>query len=74
MPPITAYDEVLNGIQKLSPEEQTRLLEELAALVRTRGGAQKRRTLLELQGLVKEVWKGIDIQEYLDRERHSWNG
>lgn len=74
MPSITAYDEVLNGIQKLSPEEQTRLLEELAAQVGARGGAQKRRNLLELQGLGKEVWKGVDVQEYLDRERRSWNG
>lgn len=74
MPSITAYDEVLNGIQKLSPEEQTRLLEELALRVRARGGVQKRRNLLELQGLGKEIWKGVDVQEYLDQERRSWTG
>lgn len=74
MPSISTYDEILNSIHTLSPEEQVRLLEELAARVRAQGGAQKRRTLLELQGLGKEVWKGIDVQEYLDRERLSWNG
>ena len=74
MPSITAYNEVLNDIQKLSPEEQTRLLEDLAARVRARGGAQKRRTLLELQGLGKEIWNGMDVQEYLDKERRSWSG
>lgn len=74
MASISAYDETLNCIQKLSPEEQGRLLEELVARVRAQGGAQKRRNLLELQGLGKEIWKGIDAQEYLDRERTSWNG
>jgi hypothetical protein len=29
---------------------------------------------LDLQGLGKEIWKGIDAQEYVDRERASWNG
>lgn len=74
MPSIGTYDEILSSIHTLSPEEQVRLLEELAARIRARGRVQKRMSLLELQGLGKEVWKGIDAQEYLDRERTSWNG
>lgn len=25
-----------------------------------------------LQGLHGEIWKGIDVQEYLNRERNAW--
>ena len=31
-------------------------------------------SILELQGLGKKIWKGIDGQEYVNRERASWNG
>ena len=30
--------------------------------------------LMELQGLGKEVWAGIDAQAYVDRERSAWAG
>ncbi len=25
-----------------------------------------------LQGLHSEIWKGVDVQKYLDEERESW--
>ena len=50
------------------------LLEELAALVRRQVTTRAWRSILELQGLGKEIWRGIDAQEYVDRERASWNG
>ncbi len=70
------YGELLVRIQRLDPAEQLRLLEELAALVRSRMASQpqSRRSILELQGLGKEIWQDIDAQEYIDRERASWDG
>lgn len=70
----TAYYEVLSRVQRLTPADQLRLLEELAALVRRQVTTRARRSILELQGLGKEIWQGIDAQEYVDRERTSWNG
>ncbi|MCH7712830.1 MAG: hypothetical protein IIC99_04310 [Chloroflexi bacterium] len=32
------------------------------------------RGILRLQGLGKEIWAGIDAQEYVDHERASWAG
>lgn len=26
----------------------------------------------ELRGLGREVWEGVDVQDYLDRERDGW--
>jgi len=28
---------------------------------------------LELEGLGAEIWKGIDAQEYVMKERESWD-
>ncbi|MGB2727469.1 MAG: hypothetical protein WBD09_03195 [Halobacteriota archaeon] len=68
------YGELLVRIQRLDPAEQLRLLEELVALVRCRMASQPRRSILELQGLGKEIWQGVDAQKYIDRERASWDG
>jgi AbrB family looped-hinge helix DNA binding protein len=26
----------------------------------------------ELKGLYREIWEGVDIQDYIDQERDSW--
>jgi hypothetical protein len=76
----TTYQEVLNQIlsqvQDLQPDDQLRLLEELAALVRQQITASEEplHSFLELEGLGQEVWEGIDAQEYVNQERASWNG
>jgi len=70
-----AYDEVLNQIERLTPDEQLLLLERLVALLRRQLSVpMSRRSILELQGLGKEIWQGLDIQEYIAKERASWNG
>lgn len=30
-------------------------------------------SIMELQGLGKELWKGIDAAEYIRREREEWD-
>lgn len=32
-----------------------------------------RRSLLELEGLGAEIWKGIDAQEYVNQLRSEWD-
>jgi hypothetical protein len=67
------YQEVVAKIQTLSDAEQAQLLAYLSACV----GEQRppaKRSLLELEGLGKGTWAGVDAQEYVRRERDSWNG
>jgi hypothetical protein len=70
----SAYDNILRNVESLSREEQLRLISEVAAHLRIHPGQGRRRSILDLQGLGKEIWQGIDAQEYVDRERASWNG
>jgi hypothetical protein len=62
MPALT-YDEILN---------QVRLLEELATIVHYRVKAWPKHSILELEGLGKEIWEGIDVEKYIEEERNSW--
>lgn len=69
-----SYEEIFRRVQRLKPADQLRLLEDLSALIRRQVTPPLHRSILELQGLGKEIWSGIDAQEYIDRERDSWNG
>jgi Arc/MetJ-type ribon-helix-helix transcriptional regulator len=58
-----------------TPEEVIeRALEILTETVPPNTARESRTSILELQGLGKKIWQGVDAQEYVDRERASWNG
>ena len=68
------YEQLLAQAAALKPADQLRLLEALAALVRQEVDALPRHSVRELRGLGKEIWQGLDAQQYVDRERSSWDG
>ena len=49
------------------------MLSDLAEYLCLHGAPETGTSILELQGLGKQVWKDIDAQEYVDRELASWD-
>ncbi|MCP5119559.1 MAG: hypothetical protein GY953_52845 [bacterium] len=70
----TPYENVKKSVEALTPGDQLRLVAELASRLSGQLSIKPRRSLLELEGLGKELWQGFDVEEYLKRERSSWNG
>ncbi|HVA88317.1 MAG TPA: hypothetical protein VNL71_00600 [Chloroflexota bacterium] len=68
------YEQILDQAGRLDPEEQLRLLEDLAALVRRGLTPPIRHVITELRGLGKAVWQDVDAQDYVNQERASWDG
>jgi hypothetical protein len=71
---MTTYQELRRQVENLTPDEQLRLLEEIALIVGRQVLPKPKRSIMELEGLGKEIWQGVDAQDYVDRERASWNG
>jgi len=44
-----------------------------AGLQKTLKGKKAKHTVMELEGLGADIWKGIDAQEYVRKERNSWD-
>jgi hypothetical protein len=55
-------------------DEQLQLLKELAELIRSQIISHDRHSIIELEGLGKEVWSGVDVEKYIDEERNSRDG
>jgi hypothetical protein len=68
------YRGLLEQASRLSQQEKTDLLAELAGQVRDDNRKGKKRSIMELEGLGKEIWAGIDAREYVNAERASWDG
>ncbi len=73
--PDNSYEAVLQAIDKLSPADQKRLVSELSVRIARRAEERVRtHSILELRGLGKEIWAGVDPNAYVEQERTSWNG
>ena len=68
------YKQVMSEIKSLNLSDQLRILEEMATLIRKKAGKTKPRSILELKGKGKDIWKGLNVKAYIDEERSSWNG
>jgi hypothetical protein len=63
------YRAIRDQAQRLSTDEQFRLLEDLVAMLRKK--SRPRHSILELEGLGKEIWEGVDVDEYIRQSRGS---
>ena len=63
-------------IKPLPAAERLRLLEITARDLVTQSGTsadQPKRSIMELHGLGKEIWEGIDAQAYVNALRAEWD-
>lgn len=72
--PMASYETVLREVESLSEAEQLRLVAQVSAKLHTHTPSGSSTSILDLQGLGSEIWRGQDAQDYVDHERSSWNG
>lgn len=75
----SSYETVLREVESLSETEQLRLVAQVSARLycRESSGSSARESstsILDLEGLGRDVWQGQDAQDYVNHERSSWNG
>ena len=69
------HEDLISEIKNLKLADQLRLLEEVAALIRRKSGESNRyRSIMELKGRGKDIWKDLNLKDYLNEERSSWTG
>ena len=68
------YDDYIRGIDKLEPEQQLRLVELISAkLYQQIKNKRNGHKITELQGLGAEVWRQIEVDDYIEKERETWD-
>ena len=63
-------------IKPLSPGERLKLVEMTAhdlALQSSEAKEKQKRSIMELHGLGKEIWEGVEAQTYVNELRNEWD-
>ena len=68
-----SYNDYLRGINFLNIDEQLTLLEIISARLKKSIGQKKKSSIMQLEGLGANLWKGIDAHDYVQKERESWS-
>lgn len=69
-----SIQEIFQQVQSLPIDEQTELIKLLIdAIAHPQRYGQKKRSLLELEGLGADIWDGVDAQEYVKQLRDEWD-
>ena len=66
---------LLEEIRVLSVEDRKRLISAIVDTLTepTPEPQQKKRSILEFEGVGAEMWQGIDAQEYVNQLRDEWD-
>lgn len=65
-------DHLYEALRERARRDRRSLAQEVIHLLSESVGS-KPRSLLELEGLGREVWKGIDAAQYVAEERATWD-
>ena len=68
-----SYSDYARGIKFLNIDEQLTLLEIISTRLKKSIGKRRKNSIMELEGLGANIWKGIDAQDYVRKERESWD-
>ena len=69
-----SINDYIKGIAFLDVDELLTFLEVISAKIKK--SITKRRnknSIMELEGLGADIWKGVEAQEYVNKERASWD-
>jgi hypothetical protein len=68
------FEDYVKGIEGLRPDQQLSLIEIISARLKTGLRREKvKHSVMELEGLGAHIWKGVDAQQYVSKERKSWD-
>ncbi len=60
-------ESILSEVEHLNSEEQLTLLEKLVAIIRKQKASDVK--LSSISGVGAEIWRGMDINKYIETER-----
>lgn len=68
-----SIETMLKEIQALSVEERKQLITIIEDTLKEEAPELPLHDIRELRGLGKEIWAGIDAQEYINQMRDEWD-
>jgi hypothetical protein len=68
--PLRLQEEVLHFVRNLTVRNRIKISEKACSC----DTEKPRRSIMELRGLGKELWKDTSVKEHINAERDAWDG
>jgi hypothetical protein len=65
-------ESIYKEISQLTDNEKITLLSKLMLEISANIKKEQKGNIYDLKGVGKEIWEGMDAQEYVNKERESW--
>ena len=65
--------EIVEQAKTLNVQERKQLVKSLVDTLDVPDVVPRQHRITELRGLGKEIWEGVDAQEYVNQLRDEWN-
>jgi plasmid stability protein len=66
-------DPLYRALKARAKREHRSIAQQVTYMLEAALGEPERLSILELQGLGKELWKGMDAAAHVEAERRSWD-
>ena len=66
-------NDLYEHLRLIAEQDQRSISQEVIHLLRQAVQSKEKRSILELRGLGKELWKNVDAADYIDHERQTWD-
>ncbi|MGH9368187.1 MAG: FitA-like ribbon-helix-helix domain-containing protein [Thermoanaerobaculia bacterium] len=65
-------DDLYRQLKARAKQEGRSVAREVTVLLQEQLLRRKKYTIDDWRGLGADLWRGVDVEKYLDRERNSW--
>ena len=66
-------NDLYEHLRAIAKQEQRSLSQEVIHLLRQAVRSKEKRSLLELRGLGKDLWKDVNVEDHIQHERDAWD-
>jgi len=66
-------DSLYEALHSRAEREHRSVSQEVIYLLKQAVSEPEPISILQLRGLGKEIWRGVDVSDYIDKERDSWD-
>ena len=70
---VVELDKITREIEGLDYDNKINLMARMVSMLRFSPVSEKSNKITDLKGLGKEIWKNVDVEEYIKKEREIWD-
>ncbi len=67
------FENIYREISKLNNKEKKIILSKLVTEINLSSSKDEKYSITGIRGIGKEIWHGVDAQQYVDTERAAWD-